>query len=73
MKTFLLFVLLTAWVAQADRLVNFQVTQPPIVPHNNQQCTIKLIEWVPAERRDWYHLLIVSTGETLPGRMAGEH
>lgn len=41
---------LTTWIAQTVRLVNFQVTQPPIIPENTQQCTIKLIECVPTER-----------------------
>ncbi|KAF9792431.1 peptide N-acetyl-beta-D-glucosaminyl asparaginase amidase A-domain-containing protein [Thelephora terrestris] len=44
MKTFLLLPFLVASVVQADPLVDFQVAQPPIIPKNGQQCTIKLIE-----------------------------
>jgi len=55
MQALLLFLfpaLLAASVAQAARLVNFQVTQPPIVPENTKQCTVKLIECVSIERWD---------------------
>jgi len=32
--------------AFAQRLVDFQVAQPPPVPHDAKQCTIQILKWV---------------------------
>lgn len=32
--------------AFAQRLVDFQVAQPPPVPHDAKQCTIQVFQWV---------------------------
>ena len=42
----LALVSLNACVATAAVLRNFQVAQPPIVPQDAKECTIKILQWV---------------------------
>jgi hypothetical protein len=46
MRRIALFIplVLLGWVARSAVLVNFQVTQPPPLPKDAKQCTVKILQ-----------------------------